>query len=83
MRVKSLSAVSLPCARLRYHRRLQRLLPVRPAVNCSGACQGCGWSRAEQARRLRQGRWQRDAKGRLCLHFPPLAPEADEEATAP
>ena len=83
MRLKAVSPSALPCAKLRYHRCLQRLLPVRPAVNCSGACLGCGWSRAEQARRLCQGRWQRDALGRLCLYFPPLAPEANEEATAP
>ena len=72
MRLKALSCAALPCARPRLHRRSGRLLPVRPAVSCAGSCLGCGWSRAEQERRLRQGRWQRDAQGRLCLHFPPL-----------
>ena len=83
MRIKPLFTASLPCAALRRSPRLGRELPFRPAVSCSGSCCGCGWSRAEQARRLRLGRWQRDAHGCLSLRFPPIGAELSSGEEAP
>ena len=68
---KLLSSPVPPCGRLRISRRLNRVLPLLPGVDCSRSCLSCGWNRAEQARRLAQGHWCRGQDGLLRLVFPP------------
>lgn len=66
------AAADQPCVRFRFSRRLGRLLPRRPAVDCGRACTACPWNPEEQARRLAVGLWRRDEKRLLGLHFPPV-----------
>ena len=74
MQLKAVTA-GQPCAKPRFSRRLGRLLPQRPAVDCAGDCAACPWNPAEQARRLALGLWRRDEKGLLGLRFPPAEKE--------
>ena len=34
---------------------------MKPAVNCNKKCESCGWNPEEQARRLKEGRFVKDA----------------------
>lgn len=73
---------ALPCLFSRFSRRLGRLLPLRPAVDCSEHCSSCPWNPEEKLRRRREGVWLRGEDGLLRLHFPsPDTEESDTEHT--
>ena len=67
------ASAALPCVFSRFSRRLGRMIPLRPAVDCGGNCPSCPWNRAEKERRRREGQWRRGADGLLRLHFKPIA----------
>ena len=62
---------SLPCVFPRFSRRLGRLIPLHPAVDCEGQCASCPWNEAEKNRRREKGNWRRGSDGLLRLHFSP------------
>lgn len=68
-----------PCVFSRFSRRLGRMIPLRPAVDCDGVCTGCPWSREEKERRRREGRWRRGSDGLLRLHFKPAKMNTSRE----
>ena len=63
---------ALPCVFSRFSRRLGRVIPLRPAVDCGRDCASCPWNPEEKERRRREGRWRRGADGLLRLHFKPI-----------
>ena len=82
MRETRIAGEARPCCRFRFSRRLGRMLPLRPAVDCTGRCRACPWNPAEQARRLSRGVWRRGGDGLLRLCFP-QTPEGKEGEPCP
>ena len=73
------ASAALPCVFSRFSRRLGRALPLRPAVDCDGVCDGCPWTREEKERRRQEGRWRRGEGGLLRLHFKPLRRDVESK----